>query len=86
MQNWTAVYCVGKVVIWANFFVLSVMLGFLLALHCIMYTKINKRWSFKVFKRNRVQILTISLLLTTIEFIKMTFILVYADLLMLLGA
>ena len=86
MQNWTKMYCAGKLIQWINFFVLSCLLGFLLALHCIMYTKINKRWSFKVFKRNRVKILSMSLLLTTIQFFKMTFMMDYADLLLLLGA
>lgn len=80
------VYCLGRTIQWVNYFILSCLLGFLLALHCIMYKKLNKRWSCRVFKRNRVQVLSLSLLLTTIQFFKMTFMMDYADLFMLLLA
>lgn len=54
MPNWSMTYCVGKTIQWVDYAVLSCLLSFLLALHCIMYKKINKRWSFRVLKRNRV--------------------------------
>ena len=50
-----------------------------------MYTKINRRWSFKVLRRIRVQILTFSVILTIIQLVKITFITYRADLLMLLA-
>ena len=49
-----------------------------------MYKKINKRWSFRVFKRNRVQVLTFGVILTASQFIKITFMWDYGDLLILL--
>ena len=78
------VYCVGKTVEWLGYFVLCVLLSFLLSLHCIMYKKINKRWSFRVFKRNRVQVLTFSVMLTGSLFIKEMFFLDYFNLVILL--
>ena len=51
-----------------------------------MYKKINKRLSWLVMKRNRVQVLTFSILLTFIQFIKLTFIWDSADLFMVLVA
>jgi hypothetical protein len=72
-DNWEYSYCIGKTLEWIGYFILSVLFSFLLALHCIMYTKINKRWSFKIFSRNRVQILSLSLLMTSLLFLKLTF-------------
>ena len=86
MANWTYAYCITKTIEWVNFLILSILIGFLLALHCIMYKRVNKRWSFLVFKRNRVQILTMSLLMTSVMFVKMTFMMEYADLVLLLLA
>ena len=85
-ENWETSYCVGKTLEWIGYFVLSVLFSFLLALHCIMYTKINKRWSIKIFTRNRVQILTISLVMTFALFIKLTFMMNYGDLLLIVLA
>lgn len=51
-----------------------------------MYKKINKRWGWRVFKRNRVQILSLSVILTAVMFIKMTFMMDYADLVLLVLA
>ena len=86
MQNWTTFYCVAKTIECFNYLILSCLLGFLLTLHCIMYKKVNKRWSFKIFKRNRVQILTLSIILTTAMLVKLTFLMKYADLVILLLA
>lgn len=58
------VKCVSETIEWTGFITLCALLSFLLALHCIMYKKINKRWSFRVFKRNRVQVLTFGVILT----------------------
>ena len=49
-----------------------------------MYKKINKRWSFRVFKRNRVQVLTFGVILTASQIISKTFMWDYGDLLILL--
>ena len=54
MEHWTMEYCVFKTAEWTNYLVLSGFLAFLLAGHCIMYKKVNKRWSWLIFKRNRV--------------------------------
>ena len=51
-----------------------------------MYKKINKRLSWLVMKRNRVQVLTFSILLTLIQFIKLTFIWNSGDLFLVLVA
>ena len=71
---------------WINYVILTCLLAFLLTLHCLMYKKINKRWSFQIFKRNRVQILTLSVILTSCLLIKLTFIEDYLDLLLLVFA
>ena len=86
MDNWSYFYCVSKTIEWFNYLVLSCLLGFLLALHCIMYKKVNKRCSFKIFKTNRVQILSLSLLMTGALFVKLSFRMKYADLVILLVA
>jgi len=79
-------YCVFKAIEWINYLILGCLLAFLLILHFIMYKKINRRWSFRIFKRNRVQILSLSLTMTLILFVKLTFLLDYADLVLLLFA
>ena len=71
---------------WVNYFILSGLLAFLLTLHCLMYTKINKRCNVRVMKRNRVQILVLSLILTGSMFIKLTFLLDVINLVLLLFA
>ncbi len=86
MDNWTYFYCVSKTIEWLNYLLLTCLLGFLLALHCIMYKKLNKRCSLKIFKRNRVQILTLSIVMTSALFVKLTFRMKYADLVILLFA
>ena len=86
MDHWDTGYCVTKALEWFGYLVLSCLICFLLVLHCIMYKKINRRCSFKIMKRNRVQILSLSLLLTVTLFIKLTFIMDYADLVLLLVA
>lgn len=86
MPHWDPVYCTGKTLEWIFFLALVIILTFLLTLHCIMYKKINKRWSWLIFKRNRVQILTLSVLLTGCMFIKLTFLMDYADLVLLVIA
>ena len=40
--NWDIIYCIGKTVEWVNYFLLSILLAFLLSLHCLMYKRINK--------------------------------------------
>ena len=52
---------------------LSGFISFLLAIHCLMYKRINKKWSWRILKRNRVQILALSLVMNVILFIKLTF-------------
>ena len=86
MAHWTYVSCVSDTVQWFIYFVLSCLLAFLLSLHFLMYTKINKRCSFRVLKRNRVQILVLSLTLTMAMFVKLTFMLDFASLVLLLFA
>ena len=86
MAHWDRTYCITKSIEWGGYFVLSCLLGFLLALHCIMYKKINRRCSFKIFKRNHVQILTLSLILTVTLFIKLSFMMEWGDLVLLLMA
>ena len=49
-----------------------------------MYRKINKRWSWLIFKRNRVQILTLGVVLTGSLLTKLTFMMDYTDLLLLI--
>lgn len=53
-EGWFLVQCVTMTIEWANYLILSCLLAFLLTLHCLMYTKINKRCSVRVLKRNRV--------------------------------
>ena len=77
-------YCLGKTVLWVNFAILTCLLGFLLWLHCILYKRVNGKCSLRVFKRIRVATLTLSVLLTGCMFIKMTFMMNYADLVLLI--
>lgn len=86
MIHWDRGYCISKAIEWANYFVLSALLTFLLVLHCIMYKKINRKLSFRIFARNRIQIILLSLLMTVTLFVKLTFIMDYADLVLLLMA
>ena len=86
MANWSMTYCVTKTIQWIVYVLLTALLGFLLSLHCIMYKKINRRCSWKILRRNRVQILSLSVLMTSILFVKMTFMMDYADLVLLLFA
>lgn len=86
MMHWNVGYCLCKTIEWFNYFALSALLTVLLILHCIMYKKINRKLSLSIFRRNRIQILSLSLLMTTILFIKLTFIMDYADLVLLLMA
>ena len=79
MAHWSLEYCVLKTIEWTNLLVLSCLLGFLLAGHCITYKKVNKRCSLRVFRRPRVQILTLSLVLTSSMCLKATFIMDYGD-------
>lgn len=85
-QNWEMMYCVTETIQWVIYLVLTALLTFLLTLHCILYRKVNKKCSFRVFKRNRVQILSLSVVLTTILLIKETFMMAYADLVLLVFA
>ena len=85
-RNWATPYCVSMTFEWIGYLVLTCSLTFLLSLHCLMYKRINNRWSWRIFTRNRVQILTLSVLLTGTLFVKETFIMKYADLVLLLGA
>lgn len=84
--HWDGMYCTGKTIEWVLFFILCGLLSFLLTLHCLAYKKMNKHWSFLVFKRNRVLVLTLSVLLTGCMFIKLTFMMDYGDLLLLVIA
>lgn len=84
--NWTLNYCITMTIQWINYLLLSCLLSFLLTLHCLEYKKINKRCSLLIFKRNRVQILTLSVVLTTNLFIKINFTWDYLDLLLLVFA
>ena len=86
MAHWDKTYCISKTIQWINYVILTCLLSFLLTLHCIMYRKINKRWSFLIFKRNRVQILTLSVILTSSLLIKLTFMMDYMDLVLLVFA
>ena len=81
--GWNQGYCIADTFEWVNYFILSVFLSFLLAMHCIMYKRINKKWSWRILKRNRVQVLILSLSLVIIYFIKETFIFIWADLLII---
>ena len=77
--NWSPVQCAGDTLLWLGFVVLSGMLGFLLTLHCIVYKRINSRCSWRIWTRNRVQVLTLSLLLTVTMTIKLTFLMEAGD-------
>lgn len=85
-ENWDKVYCTGKTLEWIIYLVLSILLGFLLSLHCIAYKKVNKRCSWQILKRKRVLILTLSLTLTLALFLKLTFMMQYMDLFLLVMA
>ena len=52
--NWSLMFCICNTIAWFNYLVISCLIGFLLAIHCIMYKKINKRCSLRILTRNRV--------------------------------
>ena len=79
-------YCVFKTIEWVNYVILTALLVFLLTLHCLMYKKVNGSCSWLILKRNRVQIICLSLLLTGSLVVKLTFMMDYADLLLLVIA
>ena len=53
-QNWVMAYCITITLEAFGYFVLSILLGFLLALHCMMFKKAKGKCSWQVFKRDRV--------------------------------
>jgi len=71
-HRWTYSYCVTIAIEWFNYLVLTALLSFLLVLHCVIYKRVNRGCSCRVFKRHRVQILSLSVLMTSILFIKLT--------------
>ena len=86
VENYQYASCVTIAIEWVNYIILGCLVAFLLSLHCLMYMKINKKCSLRVLKRNRVQILTLSLMMIIAMFIKVTFMMNFADLVLLLFA
>lgn len=86
MEHWDLGYCISKTIEWFNYLVLTVLLTFLLVFYCIMYKKIDRGCTMRILTRKRVQILLLSALMTAILFVKLTFLMDYADLVLLLMA
>ena len=86
IPTWSEAKCVTLIIEWVNYLILTCLLAFLLTLHCLMYTRINKKCSVKILKRNRVQILILSVCMTSAMFIKLTFLFSLMNLILLLLA
>ena len=83
-RGWDPVHCTCSTMLWLGFITLVGLLSFLLSLHCIMYKRINKKCSCRIFLRNRVQTLTMGILMSIFQFLRYTFMLKDIDLVLLI--
>ena len=78
--GWNLAYCTTRLVEYSIFIAIFGILIFLLVFHCMIYKKINRRWSWAIFKTNRMLVLTLSLVMVSCMIAKMTHYTLWMDL------